>query len=88
MTTTRMIASGAAVLVTLMLIGDALVAAIVIGLAGLTLFLLTMSSAPQRRAKGRAKYIDGSAGLGGEKTTGPPRRGRSRPKRILVFHQF
>jgi hypothetical protein len=49
MTTTRMIASGAAVLVTLMLIGDALVAAIVVGLAGLTLFLLTMSSAPQRR---------------------------------------
>ena len=67
MTTTRMIASGAAVLVTLMLIGDALVAAIVIGLAGLTLFLLTMSSAPQRRAKDP---------------------GRSRPKRILVFHQF
>jgi len=67
MTTTRMIASGAAVLVTLMLIGDALVAAIVIGLAGLTLFLLTASSAPQRRA------ID---------------PGRSRPKRIPVFHQF
>jgi hypothetical protein len=71
MTTTRMIASGAAVLVTLTLIGDALVAAIVIGLAGLTLFLLTASSAPQRRAKDRAKD-----------------RGRSRPKRILVFHQL
>ena len=84
MTTTRMIASGAAVLLTLMLIGDALVAAIVIGLAGLTLFLLTMSSAPQWRATD----IDGSAGLGGEKTTAPPRPGRSRPKRILVFHQF
>jgi hypothetical protein len=88
MTTTRMIASGAAVLVTLMLIGDALVAAIVIGLAGLTLFLLTMSSAPQRRAKDRAKDIDGSAGLGGEKTTAPRRPGRSRPNRILAFHQF
>jgi hypothetical protein len=84
MTTTRMIASGAAVLLTLMLIGDALVAAIVIGLAGLTLFLLTMSSAPPWRVKD----IDGSAGLGGEKTTVPPGPGRSRPKRMLVFHQF
>jgi hypothetical protein len=82
MTTTRTIASGAAVLVTLMLIGDALVTPIVIGLAGLSLFLLTMSSGPQWRARD----IDGSAGLGGEKTTAPPRPGRSRPKRILVFH--
>lgn len=40
MTTTRMIASGVAVLLTIMLIGDAVVAAIVIGLAGLSLFLL------------------------------------------------
>lgn len=40
MTTTRMIVGGAAVLLTLMFIGDALVAAIVIGLAGLSLFLL------------------------------------------------
>jgi hypothetical protein len=81
MTTTRMIASGAAVLLTLMLIGEALVAAIVIGLAGLSLFLLTMSSGPQWRARD----IDGTA-------TAPPtpgRRGPNRiPKRILVFHQF
>jgi hypothetical protein len=88
MTTTRMIASGAAVLLTLMLMGDALVAAIVIGLAGLSLFLLTMSSGPQWRARDRARDIDESAGLDREKTTAPPRPGRSRPKRILVFHQF
>ena len=84
MTTTRMIASGAAVLLTLILIGDALVAAMVIGLAGLSLFLLTMSSGPQWQARD----IDRSAGLGGEKTTARPRPGRSRPNRILAFHQF
>ena len=77
-----MIASGAAVLLTLALIGDGLVAAIVIGLAGLGLFLLTMSSGPQWRARD----IDGNAGLGGEKTTAPTRLDRSRPKRIWVFH--
>jgi len=77
-----MIASGAAVLLTLALIGDGLVAAIVIGLAGLGLFLLTMSSGPQWRARD----IDGNAGLGGEKTTAPTRADRSRPKRIRVFH--
>ena len=82
MTTTRMIASGAAVVLTLVLIGDGLVAAIVIGLAGLGLFLLTMSSGPQWRARD----IDGNAGLGGEKTTAPTRADRSRPKRIRVFH--
>jgi hypothetical protein len=81
-TTTRMIASGAAVLLTLILVGDVVVAAIVIGLAGLSLLLLTMSSGPQWRARD----IDGSAGLGGEKTTALPRPDRSRPKLIRVFH--
>ena len=50
MTTTRMIAIGVAVLVTLMLIGDGLVAVIVIGLAAFGLLLLTMSSGPDWRA--------------------------------------
>lgn len=87
MTTTRMIASGAAVLLTLLLIGDALVAAIVIGLAGLSLLLLTTGSGPQWRARD----IAGSAGLGGGRTTALPRPDRSRPdrsrpNRIRVSH--
>jgi hypothetical protein len=76
-----MIASGAAVLLTLILIGDGLVAAIVIGLAGLGLLLLTMSSGPQRRTRD----IDGNAGLGGENTTAPTGPDRKRRNRIRVF---
>ena len=51
MTTTRMMVTGVAVLLALILIGDGLVAAIVIGLVGFGLLLLTMSSGPQRRAR-------------------------------------
>jgi hypothetical protein len=81
-TTIRMLASGAGVVLAFILIGDGLVATIVIGLAGLGLLLLTMSSGPQWRARD----IDGNARLGGEKTTAPTGPNRSRPKRIRVFH--
>jgi hypothetical protein len=80
-TTTRMIASGAAVLLTLILVGDGLVAAIVIGLAGFGLLLLTMSSGPQRPASD----IDAHAGLGGENTTAPTGPDRKRRNRMRAF---
>ena len=66
MTTTRMIAIGATVLLALTLIGDGLVAVIVIGLAALGLLLLTASSRPDRPSEDRG--ID--AALGGKQARG------------------
>ena len=73
MTATRMTAIGAAALLTVMLIGDGLVALIVLGLAGLGVLLLTLNS----RSRWPAQASDGHAARGG-KSQGVAGRARRR----------